>query len=151
MPGTSPTFANQLALLIFNGIGISGIGYNDPIAPLTHLVVALHTADPTSAGNQETFEVNYSPYTRVQVIRTSSGWTVVGNVVSPANNIVFPTVINVNGSTVQSELATYWSIGEVLQGSSTILYAGPLAEPITLIAGLSGPPMITSASTLTFN
>ena len=57
-------FDNSLLKLIFNATGIANIADNTATSPLTNLYVSLHTADPTSAGNQTSSEANYTSYAR---------------------------------------------------------------------------------------
>jgi hypothetical protein len=80
------TFESDLLALIFNATAIADLADNDASSPLTHLQVALHTADPGEGGSQTTSEIAYTGYARVAVIRTSAGWTVTGNSVSPTAN-----------------------------------------------------------------
>ena len=68
--GKSTTFDGQLLALIFNGTSIANIADNAASTPLTNLWVALHTADPTAAGNQTSSECNYTSYARVSVARS---------------------------------------------------------------------------------
>lgn len=51
--------------------------------------VALHTADPTDAGNQTTSEASYTGYARVAVARTVGGWTVSDSQVSNTATVQF--------------------------------------------------------------
>src|SRR3546814_12854094 len=85
----SNTCENDLLALIFNGTPIANIADNAISSPLTNLYLALHTTDPGESGVQNTNEVSYSGYLRVAVARTSGGWTVSGNSVSPATAIEF--------------------------------------------------------------
>ncbi len=139
--GKSATFDNQLLLLIFNGTNIPNIANNATTAPLTSLYAALHSEDPTATGNQANNEVTYTSYQRVAVARTPSGFTVSGNVVSPASNIMFPIGTGGSGS------ATFWSVGVASTGASTILYSGPISPAISLGVGVM--PTLTTASTIT--
>src|SRR5574340_1328219 len=77
------TFDNDLLKLIFQATGIANMADNASVSPLTNLYVSLHTADPGAAGNQTTNEVAYTSYARVAIARTSAGWTVTSNSVSP--------------------------------------------------------------------
>src|SRR3546814_12129711 len=85
----SNTFENDLLALIFNGTPIANIADNAISSPLTNLYLALHTTDPGESGVQNTNEVSYTGYLRVAVARTSGGWTVTGNSVSPATTTEF--------------------------------------------------------------
>lgn len=141
----SDTFENQLLALIFNATAITGIASNAASAPLTSLFVSLHTADPGEAGTQTTNEVTttaYTGYLRVAVGRTSSGWTVTNNSVSPANTISFPACTGGTGATI-----THFAVGTATTGASTILYKGTVSPNIAVTSGVT--PQLTTASTIT--
>jgi len=135
------TFENDLLKLIFNGTTIANIADDAAIGPLTNLYVSLHTAAPGEAGDQTTSECAYTSYARVAVARTSGGWTVTANSVSPAANITFP------AATGGSETATHWAVGTVVSGVGKLLYHGTVSLPI--IISTSVTPVLTTASTIT--
>jgi hypothetical protein len=134
------TFDNDLLKLIFNATAIANIADNAATSPLTNLYVSLHTADPSS-GNQTTSEVTYTSYARVAVARTSGGWTVSSNSVSPVSNITFP------AGTGGSGTATYFGIGTLSSGAGKLLYSGTITPNIVTGSGIT--PVLTSASTVT--
>lgn len=136
------TFDNDLLKLIFNAVAIANIADNAASSPLTNLYVALHTADPTAAGAQNASECAYTGYARVAVVRTSSGWTITTNSVSPNSNITFG-----NCSASAGSPATYASVGVASSGATKILYAGVLSSPITITVGQA--PVIAAGSTIT--
>ena len=92
--GGGDTFENDLAKLILQGTEISGLAINDTGSPgpLTNLFLALHTADPTGAGDQTSSEANYTGYTRYTISRSSSGFTISGSVANLTSNCSFPAV-----------------------------------------------------------
>ena len=135
------TFENDLLQLIFNATAIANIADNAATSPLTSLYVALHTADPGEAGDQTTNECAYTSYARVAVARTSGGWTVTANSVSPNANIDFP------AATGGTETATHASIGTAASGTGKILYSGALSANISI--STSVVPRIASGSTIT--
>ena len=137
----SNTFENDLLKLIFNAVAIANMADNAATSPLTNLYVALHSADPGESGAQNTSEISYTTYARVAVARTSSGWVVTANSVSPAADVVFPTPSAGSGT------ATYWSVGTASSGTGKILYSGPITPSITITVGT--PPTLTTASTVT--
>jgi hypothetical protein len=99
------------------------------------LYIALHTADPTEAGDQTTNEISpvlYVGYDRVTVAKTAAGWTIAGGGTgSSASNtalIQFPQCTGGAGTT-----ATYVSIGTVAYpGAGEILYSGILNAPLAI-------------------
>lgn len=135
------TFENDLLKLIFNGTAIADIAENDTTAPLTNLYVALHTADPGEAGDQTTNECAYTGYARVAVARTTGGWVVTNNSVSPAANIDFPEC------TAGTETATHFSVGTLATTAGKLLYSGTITPNIAISAGVI--PRLTTASAIT--
>lgn len=135
------TFENDLLKLIFNATAIANIADNAASAPLTNLSVALHTADPGESGNQTTSEATYTSYARVSVARTSGGWTVTGNSVSPVATIGFPAGSGGSGT------VTHFSVGPTGGGATKILYSGTVTPNIVTGSGIT--PQLTTASTIT--
>lgn len=135
------TFENDLLKLIFNATAIANLADNAATSPLTNLYVSLHTADPGEAGNQTTNETTYTSYARVAVARTSGGWTVTTNSVSPVANIDFPTC---TGGTAT---ITYFGVGSASSGAGTLYYSGTVTPNISVSSGVT--PRLTTASTIT--
>lgn len=135
------TFENDLMKLIFNATAIANIADNAASSPLTNLSVALHTADPGEAGTQTTSEAAYTSYARVSVARTSGGWTVTNNSVSPVATIAFP------AGTGGSGTVTHFSVGPTGGGATKILYSGTVTPNI--VTGNTITPQLTTASTIT--
>lgn len=135
------TFENDLLKLIFNATAIANMADNAASSPLTNLYVALHTADPGEGGDQTTSECAYTSYARVAVARTSGGWTVTANSVSPAANIDFP------AATGGSETATHFSVGAASSGAGKILYSGAISPNISISSGVT--PRLTTATAIT--
>lgn len=135
------TFDNQFLALVFQGITITGLAMNTTSSPITSLYFSLHTADPTSAGNQSSSEVTYTNYARVAVARTTGGFTVTANSVSPAANVLFP------AGTGGSGTATNWAVGTAATGTGEILWTGTISPSIVCGNGIT--PILTTASTIT--
>lgn len=135
------TFENDLCKLIFNATAIANIADNAASSPLTNLYVALHTADPGEAGDQTTSEAAYTSYARVAVARTSGGWTVTANSVSPVANIDFPTGSGGSGT------VTHFSVGTASSGAGKLLYSGTVTPNIVTGNGII--PRLTTATTIT--
>lgn len=138
----SNAFENDWMKLIFQGTGIANIADNASSSPLTHLYVALHTADPGEAGSQNTNEVNYTGYARVAVERSAAGWTVTENSVSPANPIEFGEMVGGTAGT-----ATHVTIGTASTGPGKVLYRGVLTPSVAYNIGVV--PRIRTTSTIT--
>lgn len=136
------TFENDWLKLIFNATGIANIADNAGSSPLTNLYVSLHTADPGETGDQTTSEISYTGYARVAVARTSGGWTVTGNSVSPAANIDFAAMSGGTGGT-----ATHFAVGTASSGTGKILYSGTISPNISVSTGVI--PRLTTATAVT--
>jgi hypothetical protein len=137
----SNTFENDWLKLIFNATAIANLADNAASSPLTNLYVSLHTADPGEAGNQTTNETSYTSYARVAVARTSGGWTVTNNSVSPVANIDFPAATGGSGT------ITYFGVGSASSGSGVLYYSGTVTPSISVSSGVT--PRLTTASTIT--
>lgn len=143
MAGKTDVFENDLLKLIFNGTPIANIADNAASLPLTTLYLSLHTADPTdaAASGQSTSEATYTGYARVAVTRSSAGWTVSGNSVSPVANVEF------GKCTAGTATITYAGIGTAASGTGKLLYVGAISPAIAVSAGVI--PRLTPASTIT--
>jgi hypothetical protein len=137
----SNTFENDWLKLIFNATAIANLADNAASSPLTNLYVSLHTADPGEAGNQSTSEISYTSYARVAVARTSGGWTVTNNSVSPVANIDFPAATGGSGT------VTYFGVGSASSGTGVLYYSGTVSPSISVTSGVT--PRLTTASTIT--
>ena len=101
MAGKSSTFANDILKLIFQGTPIANLADNAASSPLTNLFLSLHILDPgpTAANGQSTNEITYTGYGRIALVRSSTGWTVTGNSVSPTSQVQFGEKIGGAGGT----------------------------------------------------
>lgn len=136
------TFENDLLKLIFNATAIANIADNAATSPLTNLYVSLHTADPGEAGDQTTSEISYTGYARVAVARTSGGWTVTTNSVSPNANIEFGAMTGGAGGTV-----THVGIGTASSGAGKLLYSGAVSPTLSITTGST--PRLTTSTAIT--
>ena len=135
------TFENDLLKLIFNATTIANIAINATSSPLTVLWVSLHTADPGEAGAQNTSEATYGGYARVSVARTTAGWTVTNNSVSPVATISFP------AATSGTNTITHAAVGTASSGAGKILYKGTVTPNLSISAGYT--PRLTTLSAAT--
>lgn len=135
------TFENDLMKLIFQATAIANLADNAASSPATNLYVSLHTADPGEAGDQTTNETSYTSYARVAVARTSGGWTVTNNSVSPAATIGFP------ACTGGTATITHFGIGTASSGAGKLLYKGTVTPNLSVSSGVT--PQLTTASTVT--
>ena len=141
--GKGATFEDALLKLIFNATGVANIADNTATSPLTNLYVTLHTASPGAGGSCQTNEAAYTSYARVAVARTTGGWTVTTNSVSPAATVVFP------AATGGSETETYFGICTASSGTAELLYFGTITPNIAVSNGVT--PELTTATAITEN
>ena len=137
----SNAWETDLLELLFNATALANVADNASSSPLTNLYVSLHTADPGEAGSQTTSECAYTSYARVAVLRTSGGWTVTGNSVSPVATISFPAC---SGGT---ETVTHFGVGSLISGAGYLFYSGTVTPNISVSTGVT--PQLTTASTIT--
>jgi hypothetical protein len=138
----SVTTCNNLLKLIFNATAWANMADNAATSPYTNLYVGLYTADPGTGNNQTTNETTYTNYTRIAVVRTSSGWTVATNTAVNAALIQFPQC-GATGATL-----TYVAIGTNSTGAGNVLYSGALNSSLAVASGIQ-PQFNASALTVT--
>lgn len=139
------TAENHLLLLIFNNTTWSGIGDATGIVGSTtagSLFNALCTADPGETGTQTTSEIAYTGYARVAVARSSGGWTVTNNSVSPAAIISFGAMTAGAGGT-----ASFWGVGSATSGTGELLFSGAISPTISVVNGVT--PQLATGSAIT--
>lgn len=134
------TWSADMLKLLFQAVAVANIADNAGSSPLTSLYVSLHTANPGAGGNQTTSEAAYTGYARVAVARTTSGWSISGETISPVSNIVFP------AATGGSETETYFGIGTASSGAGVLLYSGTITPNIVVSNGVT--PELLAASTV---
>ena len=137
------TTENAIMLLIFNATAWGNYADNAASSPQTNVHCSLHTADPGDSGTMSTSEITYTSYARVNVARTSGGWTVTNNSVSPVANIDFP------AGTGGSGTATHFSTGKTGGGATAILFSGTVTPNI--VTGNGVTPRLTTATALTLD
>lgn len=138
----SDTFENDWLKLIFNATAIANIA-QDGTSPLTSLWASLHTADPGETGTQGTSEATYTGYARTSVARTTAGWVVTNNSVSPVSAITFPTATSTSTSTM-----THFAVG--VSSASTggkVLYKGAISPTIAIQQNVAA--RLTTGSSIT--
>ena len=134
---------NLLLNTIFRNSGIPNLGDTTGIVPSTangSLYMSLHTADPGEAGTQSTSETAYTGYARINVARTTGGWTVTNNSVSPVAAITFGECTAAAGGPI-----THASIGTGV--ANELLYSGAVTPNITMAVGVQ--PVLKTTSTIT--
>lgn len=128
------TLETAMLSLIFNNTAFTGIGDSTGIQGSSasgSLYVSLHTASQGEAGTQNTSEASYTGYARVAVARTSSGWTVSGNGVTNAADILF------GECTAGSSTITHFGIGTAATGAGKLLVYIPLTSSLAVSTGIA--------------
>lgn len=129
--------------LIFQAVAWANYADNAASAPQTNVHVALQTGDPGDTGTMSTSETTYTSYTRVNVARTTGGWTETSGSVSPVANIDFP------AGTGGSGTVTHFSTGKTGGGATDILFSGTVTPNI--VTGNGVTPRLTTATTITLD
>jgi hypothetical protein len=145
MGSKSTTFENELLLHIFNNAAIADIGNGAglPAGVAGSLYVSLHTAALTDASVQNSGEAAYTGYDRIAVARSSAGWTVTADSVSPTADITFGECTALPGATL-----TYFAVGkETGTGATDILYWGSISPSIVMDIGVI--PVLNTSTAIT--
>jgi hypothetical protein len=144
----SDTTENAILNLTFRAVAWSLYADNTATTPQTNVGISLHTADPGDTGTASTSEIAYTSYTRVNVARTTGGWTAAsGGSISPAANIDFPA--GTGGSGTATFFATASSNATPPTGAQTILWSGAVSPSIVTGSGVT--PRLTTGSTITLD
>lgn len=144
MTGKTNVFEQGLLQAVFQAVfSSSGVTtlFANASSPATNIWMSLHSSDPGIGGSQNSAESVYTGYARVSVARTSGGFSVSSNSVSPAANISFPACTG--GSTT----AVNWGIGLSSAGAGTLLYTGTITPNIVISNGVT--PILTTGSAVT--
>lgn len=139
--GMSEAMETSLLALIFNATPIPDIAADDQSSPATTLTYSLHTADPGETGTMTTSEADYTNYSRVTKARTTGGFTVTGDHVSPQSDVSFPK------STGAGTQITHFGIGTGV--SNNLMFSGEITPPID-VASAGVTPVLTTATQITF-
>lgn len=140
----SNQFESDLLLLAFNNTNMALVGDATGLRGSTaagSFYVSLHTADPGEAGDQSTSETAYTGYARIAVARTSGGWVITANSVSPVANIDFGECTASPGGAV-----TFFGVGTSPTGAGKLLYSGSVSPTVTLAVGVI--PRLKSTSSI---
>ena len=143
MAGFADVTENAILDLIFTAVAWANYADNAATSPETNIATALATADPTDSGTMSSNETTYTSYARVNVARTTGGFTVTGNSVSPVANIDFA------AGTGGSGTVTHFSFGKTGGGAADIIVSGTVSPNITVGSGVT--PRLTTATAVTLD
>lgn len=133
--------------LAYQAVAWANYADNAAGTPQTNVGVALHTADPGETGNSSTSEVTYTGYLRVNVARTTGGWSVTGGSCSPVAIISY--AAGTGGSGVVTHFSTSKSNAAPPTGAQDILWSGTVTPNINTGNGVT--PQLTVSSTITLD
>jgi hypothetical protein len=139
----SNTTETAILALIFNATAWGNYADDAAGTPQTNIHVGLNTGDPGDTGTMATTETAYTNYARVNVARTSGGWTVGTGTVSPVANIDFPA----GGGA--PDTVTHFTTGKTGGGAAAILWSGTVTPNIATGSGVT--PRLTTATTITLD
>lgn len=140
----SNTTENAILALIFNATAWANYADNAVTAPETNIHCALATADPGDAGTMATSEATYTGYARVNVARTTGGWSAPATgSTSPVATISFP------AGTGGAGTVTHFSAGKTGGGAVAILFSGTVTPNI--VTGNGVTPQLSTATTITLD
>lgn len=141
MPKSTST-CNSLLALLYNATAWANIADNAASSPITQISVALATASGGFGDTMSTNEATYTNYLRVNVPRTTGGWTVPSSrAISNVAQITFAQC-GVTGNTITSAKT---GVGA---GAVAVLHYGDLNAPIT-VSNLIQPVFAIGAVTIT--
>lgn len=140
----SNTTEDALLNLIFRAVAWANYADDAASSPQTNIHNALHTADPADGGTMSTSEATYTSYARVNVARTTGGWSAPSSgAISPAASIDFP------AATGGSNTITHWSTGKTGGGATAILMSGTVTPNIAVSSPIQ--PKLSTSSTLSID
>jgi len=135
--------------LVYQAVAWTNYAINHTATPQTNVGISLHTADPGEAGDATTSEINYTSYSRVNVSRSTGGWTASAQgTVQPVANIDFPAGTGAATPTA-SFFATASSNATPPTGAQAILWSGTISPVI--VTGNGVTPRLTTNSTITLD
>ncbi|MDP2621468.1 MAG: hypothetical protein Q8P46_15075 [Hyphomicrobiales bacterium] len=135
-------FENDILDLVFAAATKAGL-FQDATDGISVLWTSLHDANPDEAGTQETNEATYGGYARVSVARSTAGFVVTNNSVSPAAAISFPEATG--GSTT----VTHFGLGTASSGAGQLLVYGTVSPNIAVSTSVT--PRLTTATAVTID
>ena len=144
--GISDATESNILKLIYQAVAWANVADNAASTPQTNLGVSLHTGDPGDIGNAGTTEATYTSYTRVNVLRTSGGWSVSGTTPTQAQPVA---AINFPAGTGGSGTATYFATAKSNAtpptGAQEIYFSGTVTPNVVCGSGVT-PSLSTATS-----
>jgi hypothetical protein len=144
------TTEDNIMNLFYRAVTIAG--YAATAGTETNIGMSLHTADAGEAGTASTNEMTtgaYTGYTRVNVARSTGGWSASsGGSISPAANVDFPAGTGGTGATA-THFASAASNATPPTGAAVILWRGDITP--TIACGNGVTPRLTTGTTISLD
>ena len=131
----SDTLEQDMINYVMLGIAPSWAAY-------TEFFLSLHTADPTDAGAQNSYEAAYTGYTRSTLSRSTTALT--NSATGAVDNIA---TVSFGPCTAGVSYVTHVGLGTSFSGTGTLLYSNALLSPVAIGAGIT-PSFDTSSVTI---
>lgn len=150
MAGFSDAAELNILKLIFTAVTWTGYAVNDTGTPQTNVGMSLHTADPGDTGTGSTSESAYTSYTRVNVVRTTSGFTCSGT--APAQAVLFANCdfpAGTGGSGTVTHFGAGASNATPPTGAQVLIVSGTVTPNI--VTGNGVTPRLTTATAITLD
>ena len=125
--------------LIFQAVAWGNMADNAVVTPQTNHAMSLHTADPGDAGTGATSEATYTSYARVNVARSTGGWTESAGAVTPVAAITFP------AATGGASTITHCAAG-MTGGGASVLHMRGTVTPNISVSNPTQPSLSTATS-----
>jgi hypothetical protein len=136
---------NAILALIFNATTYANVADNAASSPLTNIHASLHTADPGEGGTLATSESAYTNYVRVNIARSTSGFTA-----PSGGSTAFNANVDFASSGASGTTITHGALGKTGGGSAEGIVSGAITPNISIpSAGVI--PRLTTASTVTLD
>jgi hypothetical protein len=143
MAGFSNAAETGIMKLLFQAVAWSLIADNAASTPQTNIAMSLHTADPGDTGTGTTSEASYTSYARVNVARTTGGWTETNGSVTPVAAITFP------AATGGSSTVTHAAAGMTGGGATALHMVGTVTPNISVSNPIQ--PILSTATSFSLD
>jgi hypothetical protein len=127
-------FENGMLSLIFENANYANVGDATGLRGSSTagvFYISLHESDPGETGNQTTGEGNYSPYVRVSVARSTSGWTVASGTADNDSSIGFAQCSS------GSDTISHAGIGSDSSAAGNLFLRATLSASLAVSAGIT--------------
>jgi hypothetical protein len=143
MAGFSNAAETGIMKLLFQAVAWANMADNAATSPQANIAMSLHTADPGDTGTGTTSEASYTSYARVNVARTTGGWTESSGSVTPVAAVSFP------AATGGSNTITHTAAGMTGGGSSTLHMVGTVTPNIAVSNPIQ--PILSTSTTFSLD